>query len=304
MMKELDNQPQSPWFPIDAANFSGATTICLNATSSYSFSDICKLPSTPVWSVSGNLQIITSSTTYVVVKGLSNGTATITATFSNGQTFTKKIWVGTPVNSIANTTNCPSTSAPCGLGGTPNNNYLSYTITANDIASYIPANADVQWEKLQGNFYFQYNGQYNSNITTGQTANIYLTGANPTDKPLMFRSRIQNACGWGEWRTYTWNDGTTTPVTPPTPPANYYTLAPNPAQYYTLVTIKNSSLLPPVAASYAELYYPITGQMLSRSYFSNGQASFSVGGLVSGSPYYVKVVYPNGTYETISLLKN
>lgn len=101
LMKELgDNinppQPQSPHFPIEASQFTGANVICPNSTSTYSFADICKLPSSATWTLSNsNAQILSSTATSVILKGITSGYTTLTATFQNGQTFTKDITVFT-----------------------------------------------------------------------------------------------------------------------------------------------------------------------------------------------------------------
>lgn len=97
MMKELDGNLQAPNFPIDVTQFTGSNTICLNTTTTYGFVDACKLPSNVTWSInSSNAQIVSSTASSVVLKGISNGAVTLTAKFQNGQEFTKKIWVGIP----------------------------------------------------------------------------------------------------------------------------------------------------------------------------------------------------------------
>lgn len=97
LMKELDGVPQLPHFPIDVSQFIGSNVICLNEISEYSFSDLCKIPGSITWSLSGSsAQMISSTGISVTIKGVANGAATLTATFQNGQTFTKKIWVGKP----------------------------------------------------------------------------------------------------------------------------------------------------------------------------------------------------------------
>ncbi|MBY0485813.1 MAG: GPI inositol-deacylase [Flavobacteriaceae bacterium] len=95
LIKELQGISQAPSFPIQAGLFTGPDLIC-NANTVYSFSDACKLPSTVTWSVSPNLQIVSSTGYSVTVSQISNGQGAITATFQNGQTFTKSIWVGAP----------------------------------------------------------------------------------------------------------------------------------------------------------------------------------------------------------------
>ena len=99
LMKELGNSTsppiaQAPSFPLNQNTLLGKSTICANNTETYNFEDICAVPSEATWSVSSKLQIISSDGYSVVVDGLSNGAGTLTATFQNGQIFTKNIQVG------------------------------------------------------------------------------------------------------------------------------------------------------------------------------------------------------------------
>ncbi len=96
LLKELANNPQAPSFPLDQTALSGPNIICENTNATYSFPDICKTPSPAIWTITANAQIISQTGYSVIVKGLTNGSATLTATFQNGQTVTKNIWVGLP----------------------------------------------------------------------------------------------------------------------------------------------------------------------------------------------------------------
>ena len=101
LLKEIQGNPQVPSFYIPENNFVGPNLVCLNSNSTFSLgADICKLPSAVAsWSVTPaqNAQIISSTSLSVILKGLVNGSCTITATFQNGQTVTKTIWVGKPI---------------------------------------------------------------------------------------------------------------------------------------------------------------------------------------------------------------
>ena len=186
LMKELDGNPQLPWFPIDAANFSGANTICLNSTSTYSFSDICKLPGTPTWSVSSNLQITSSNATGLVVKGLSNGEGTITATFSNGQTLTKKIWVGSPVVSSVDMTNSDGGLSFCvNIKGADR---AKYTINTNtpDVLQY-----KYRVKLSTSSSYIE------TNENASKTGYIY---GFDTVGTYRVEFSVRNICGWSDWK--------------------------------------------------------------------------------------------------------
>lgn len=108
LKKELAGQPQAPYFPIQENVLTGPSKICANNNTTYSISDVCKVPS-PVmytqggntingWSVQGNLQIVSTTPYSITVVGTSDdpNDATITATFQNGQTIQIPVHVGTP----------------------------------------------------------------------------------------------------------------------------------------------------------------------------------------------------------------
>lgn len=81
LLKEIQGQSQVPSFPVEVSQLTGAPSVCLNVNSTYQFSDICKVPSAVTWKVSPNIQIVSSNSYSLIVKGTSNGTGTITATF-------------------------------------------------------------------------------------------------------------------------------------------------------------------------------------------------------------------------------
>jgi hypothetical protein len=100
LFKELgDNvtlpSQQPPSFPIQLDLLTGTNTICLNTTTTYQL-DACKVPSSATWAVSPNLQIVSTTGYNVTVKSLTNGAGTITATFQDGKTISKNVWVGVP----------------------------------------------------------------------------------------------------------------------------------------------------------------------------------------------------------------
>lgn len=96
LLKELDGIPQAPWFPMYSTDLSGSTLLCNNNNAIYSFASLCAIPSGATWTVSSNLQVISSSPTSITIKAISNGAATITATFTNGENVVKNISIGAP----------------------------------------------------------------------------------------------------------------------------------------------------------------------------------------------------------------
>lgn len=101
LMKEIGTptipaSPQAPVFPLQLNLLTGPAVVCKNTTASYTFDDICMLPTAATWTVTPNLQINNSNGYNINVTALADGAATITATFQNGQTYSKTIWVGKP----------------------------------------------------------------------------------------------------------------------------------------------------------------------------------------------------------------
>ncbi|MDA9316534.1 T9SS type A sorting domain-containing protein [Polaribacter sp.] len=99
LFKELDinTQNPSPTVYITSSDLRGATTICSTANKTYSFDD-CKLGSTPIWQVSPNLQIVSSTNSSVTVRAINSaisGSASVKA-FVDDQSVYKRIWIGKP----------------------------------------------------------------------------------------------------------------------------------------------------------------------------------------------------------------
>ncbi|HQF47271.1 MAG TPA: hypothetical protein PLZ71_01295, partial [Flavobacterium alvei] len=108
MFKELGdniNPPiaQAPTFPLSNSKLSGIDKICVGQTSTYSFTDICKIPSAVTWSVSSNLQIMSFTATSIIIKGLTSDQGVVTATFQNGMSVSKNVWVGVPAFNLLRT---------------------------------------------------------------------------------------------------------------------------------------------------------------------------------------------------------
>lgn len=98
LLKELAGQPQVPWFPIQENALTGPSAVCLGSNSEFVFNDTCKIPSSVVWSVEGNLSIVSFTDYSVVVTGTSNllSQGKIIATFQNGEKFEKNVTIGKP----------------------------------------------------------------------------------------------------------------------------------------------------------------------------------------------------------------
>lgn len=289
-----------------AATILGISSFCTYPTSS-TFTIDAGAGNTVAWSTSnsGIATISSQTNSQVTVTALSPGFFVLYGLITNscGQPsiypISKSITVGSATVLIDGYT-CVTESAPCFLNATASNNYLAFSLSA-PTGTYTPLDSDWQWEKISGNFYFLENGQYNSPTHTGKQCNIYITGVNPTDAPMQFRCRVRNSCDWGEWRTYTWNDGTTTPVVPPTPPANYFKVAPNPTGGYAAnISLLNSSILPPTTSPIIARLYSIYGQLLSTTQLNNNSGQV----YVYSFPYttmYLTIIFDSHTeYITVA----
>lgn len=194
LLKELGdntNPPshQAPNFPIQENAMSGPDFVC--STSTYSFSDICKIPSTVTWSWSSNLQVVSQSAYSINVSKVSDGPGFIKATFQNGQTLTKTIWVGVPKFNILQ---------PIGsqYGYDPSEPNLSVSPDG-DGCNQIRLNAvfdspnilEYQWEKVTTSVAWS---------VSPNSGYIYIYPQ--CNQNFSFKVRTRNICGWSEWKEF------------------------------------------------------------------------------------------------------
>jgi hypothetical protein len=87
LLEELKGNSQAPSFPAKSDYLDGKDEVCLNIPATYKFlsSQVCELTDIIKWSVSPNLQIISSTPTSITVKGLSIGSGSIDAKFQDGK---------------------------------------------------------------------------------------------------------------------------------------------------------------------------------------------------------------------------
>lgn len=189
LIKELVGIPQVPNFPIQENAMSGPDFVC--STSTYSFSDICKIPSAVTWSWSSNLQVVSQSAYSINVSKVSDGPGFIKATFQNGQTLTKTIWVGVPkFNNLQ----------PIGsqYGYDPSEPNLSVSPDG-DGCNQIRLNAvfdspnilEYQWEKITTSVAWS---------VSPNSGYIYIYPQ--CNQNFSFKVRTRNICGWSEWKEF------------------------------------------------------------------------------------------------------
>ena len=291
LIKELQGSPQAPHFPIGKNALSGPDSFCTNAI--YSFDDICKIPSIPVWTVSGNIQIVNQTDYSIEVDKTSAdayGYAEITATFQNGQKLIKKVWIGQPyvfgsnqtpaeLEYFVDVTSCPIEAQTLCLGGDTYENRKTICVAGLDSNS--------QWEvvKLSGNF----NWSRSNNV-------IYL---NPyTLGQISFKVRVSNSCGFSNWATFTLNvnNCNSNGFLMRGETSTTYIIYPNPSKDMVYIDLRDQNNVPEKKAIvYGELY-DLMGYLKSKVEIIDHKAVFSVSGLNKG--IYVLKIYINGKEES------
>lgn len=190
LLKELTDNPQAPHFPLTTNDLSGPATVCTTAT--FSFGDICKVPSNATWTKSSNLQITSSNGFSITVNrsGTNNGPGFVKATFQNGMSVTKNFWVGVPnFNSLQPVGNVdgynplePNISFGTNGEGC---NAIRYNAIFN-----APSILEYEWEKFTTDVAWSVNNAGNIHISP------------QCNKNFSFRVRARNICGWSAWQEF------------------------------------------------------------------------------------------------------
>ena len=288
LLKELSGQPQIPSFPVQANQLTGASMICLNANSIYQFTDTCKVPSAVTWSVSPNIQIVSSNTYGLTIKGLTSGNGTITATFQNGFIVTKTIWVGVPQFNEFTFGSLGSTQSLCIASA----NDYSYSIPELNSTDEIISNfsgltstemlvaTNWEWQKLNGLIIL--NGTKNSR-------NVCTIGAGQTSVSV----RAKNACGWSDWvelpfeiteLPLSWRQSQ--PI---------YTIYPNPSSDFVNIKLRDHNLKPKTTSQIKAELYDLMGHKKGKVEIVNNSATINVAGLPKG--IYVLNINIDGQIE-------
>ena len=285
LIKELQGIPQAPSFPVNPSALSGLDKMCIGQTSTYSFTDICKIPSAVAWSVSSNLQIMSFTNTSVIVNGLYDGQGVLTATFQNGQTVTKTIWVGKPIVTLptdcwdANPTT-PNCYDICNQTVMTTNNYVYVEAIGLDAVSY--QSDSWEWEKITNNFdlSFYQNSAYINPLS-------YLS----PQGYLGYKVRVKNACGWSDWfenylAVYDCDNGGG---------QNRYSIFPNPSKDIVNIELTDKTNMPNTKSEITGELFDIMGQSKRKVKIKNNTASLPVAGLAKG--IYVLNITIDGKVE-------
>lgn len=114
LLKEIGSNtsapiPQAPFFPLQAGLLTGDGSLCGGEPQTYTFSNLCKIPSGLIyqndagltvngWSVEGPLQILSYTDYSVTVQATTNysNVGKVIATFQNGEKYEKNVTIGVP----------------------------------------------------------------------------------------------------------------------------------------------------------------------------------------------------------------
>lgn len=304
LIKELGTNttlpvPQAPSFPIDQNALSGSSTICLNSNTTYSFADVCKVPSAATWSVTPNLQIISFSGFSVIVKGLTTGSGTITATFQNGQTIIKTVWVGLPaVPQLVTYSNIPFDSTlmngpywnPVWQFKTTNPNdlveeFIFKDLSDNVIISKYPNGGTVEISASE------------LGLGYGATLSFYVYTRNAcgTINPIK-KNIIKSTIYYPTLCQYGIGQGCGVQRIANPTPTSYYKIFPNPSSNIINISLFDETITPSPQTLITAVLYDLKGQEKRSVTVVNNTASINVSNLKSG--IYVLKIIVDGVTES------
>ncbi len=291
LLKELAGQPQTPWFPIQDSALNGPNTLCLNSNSTFVFNDLCKVPSSVIWTVQGNLSIVSFTDYSVVVTATSNilSEGKIIATFQNGEKFEKIVSIGKPtVNSNIiigsntsepiNTTSQLSTAWATGATG--------YQWTVNLLSNVC---VDANGVPLSGTILPKFSNGSNT-ITTVSPIAFVNWGSCPND--VVVNCSAVNICGsspigYKIVRVYGSGSGGGDPC------VGRMTISPNPIKEDEIISVNIADPIDPCGPSSSTItrinndvkIYDLLGNLLyEKSYDTN---SFVISGLRLSKGHYI-----------------
>lgn len=274
LFKELGdniNPPiaQAPTFPLSNSELSGIDKTCVGQNSTYSFTDICKIPSDVVWSVSSNLQIMSFTATSVTIKGLTNDQGVVTATFQNGMSLSKNVWVGVPAFNLLRT----SVETCDGI----KYHYVNFEINpppapGTTFKFYYP-NANVTCTMTSyGNYQFRFDETFDDFF------DIAVTATNSCGTYSIYSEEYISSCTGGALSRL--NAPTKTKI---------YKIYPNPTNDVINVSLVDEAQKPVTTSKIVAELYDFTGQPKYKVEVKNNIASINCNGLSSGI-YILKII--------------
>lgn len=291
LIKELQGIPQAPYFPLQANLLIGPDLICNNTT--FTFNDVCKLPSAvTTWTVTPSTALISSTPYSVTINGSFRSQINITATFQNGQTTSKTIWSGLPsFPKLISYSNIPYDST---LQSGPSYNpiwFFSTNSAIDGVNEYVFKDeaGNIILNKYAGNGPIQVSAN-ELGMGYGSTLTFYVYPKNDcgeivTNKKVLLRFTLYYptlcqygiGAGCGIQRQ-------SNPITD----TSFYKIYPNPTSNIVNVELKNQDQKPnPNAKIIAELYNMI-GEVKRNVSITNNIATIDVSGLPKGI-YLLKI---------------
>jgi len=261
------------------ASIVGSSSVCGISNYQYTFSN--PQNTTVIWSITSNLQIITSSNTGITVKAINatiSGSATITANL-NGQIFTKIIWIGKPTFNISRAS---SQEESCDIKF----HYVKYVIGN---------------RKLSDSYSIQV---FTAGVTASFAANdriIFNVPKNYTGL-LEFTVKATNSCGFTSFFTEDIINmcGATAMVANSTPTAITFKVYPNPTEEVVNIDLRNQNNQPEKGAIISGELFDLIGQSKLKVEITNNKAVFPVSGLKKG--IYILKIYTNNQIENHQII--
>ena len=243
---------------------------------------VCATPSTftlasatspATWSVSPNIQIISSTSSSITVSEISNGQGTITATFQNGQTITKTIWVGAPSFNLEYYYFDPQPvkSTLCAESSDPNVTLAQQGVTTNIV------------------FKDYFTNQIIANYTV-------LSNCIRSSSPWCIEATATNACGSTSVLYDCGFKMANTTTTAVKEDGNIFKVYPNPSNDVVNIEVRNQNNQPENGATIAGELFDMMRQSKAKVEINNNKATFSVRGLNKG--IYVLKIYINNQVES------
>ena len=305
LLEELKGKPQAPSFPMKTDLLGGASIVCLNSNEIYKFQFLteCDLTDTPKWSVSPNLQIVSSTATSVTVKGITFGNGNITATFQNGESISRSMKVGavnSTDSSLFSFTKSPF-SNPTDLYG--NVRYGGKIIFNVDVNSFFSADRNSKY--VFSNFKI---GNVSVNVTTQQIATNHFTFWVPQkivdalECPVLdFTLTVTSSCGDAKnisgsiaikcLPTFPIDLRTANPKQ-----ATFFRIFPNPSSNIINISLFDETMTPSSQTPITAILYDLNGQEKRSIAVVNNTATINVSHIKKG--IYVLKINIDGVTES------
>ncbi len=272
-------------------NFSivGNSNICASTSNTYTIQNYINGFNT-IWTSTSNLTLTnqTNNSVSVIANSSFNSEGTVTATFQNGLTLTKTIWVGVPQFNEFTFGSLGSTQSLC-IASASNYSYSIPELNSTDeiisnfsglTSTEMLVATNWEWQKLNGLIIL--NG-------TKYSRNVCTIGAGQTSVSV----KAKNACGWSDWvelpfeiteLPLSWRQSQ--PI---------YTIYPNPSSDFVNIKLRDHNLKPKTTSQIKAELYDLMGHKKAKVEIVNNTATINVAGLPKG--IYVLNINIDGQIE-------